>query len=75
MKTVTFKIHKARKVQGETTVTMHQLDPHETGVNEVTSGPPHSGNAKIKLIVTAPDALDYFVEGSLIDVTFGEPKN
>ncbi len=75
MKTVTFKVHRARKVPNETTVILHPLDRHESGTNDLTAGPSESGNGKIKLIVTATDALDYFVEGSLIEVTFGEPKN
>lgn len=48
--------------------------PIEGRVNELVADLPHSGEAKIVLLVTAPDALEFFAEGALVDVSFSPQK-
>ena len=71
----TFKVHKAepRDVVGGVhraeMVTLHPIDPHETGFHEHTRET-RSGNGKFKLLVDDPKALGKFKPGALVTLTF-----
>lgn len=71
---ITFKVHKAEPrnfvdgVAREQRVTLHPIDPHEPGENELTKVS-RSGEGKLVLRVDEPAALGRFQVGRLVALT------
>lgn len=72
---VTFKVHKVEQrgfvdgVPRQERVTMHPIDPHEEGVNDLANVT-RSGEGKIVVNIYKPEALGKFKQGALVNVTF-----
>lgn len=72
---VTFKVHKVEKrdIVGDKhrheRVTLHPIDPHEPGVNDLANVT-RSGEGKIVVNVYKAEALGKFKQGALVTVSF-----
>ncbi len=72
---VTFKVHKVETrdiVDGKhrhERVTLHPIDPHEKGVNELANVT-RSGEGKIVVNIYKAEALGKFKQGAYVTVNF-----